>query len=391
MPAADMWGSVLEIERQLRLFASSVPALDAVHLRFADAGTWAAARWTRAAGIPCHFTLAPDPYVPIRAAQAAGSFSRSSFAQAEAQEHYLFRAHVLDWMVEHAAGLALLPRPRWEEDAPLFFGIAPGALASVTPHRRRIRVIAEGIDTGARDPIRTPEAANVWEQALSEHLTRHPYRRNKPALLTVGRLHEVKGVARLVEAWAGDPMLCDSFNLIVVGGNLVKPSVQEQRVLDAIAATMRRYPPAAGGLILLGSTPHDEVGRILATLRTGIPGAILPHGIYVCASDKEEFGLAILEAMAAELLVVAPNEGGPPTYIRHGATGFLADTQNIGDLRRTIHLVARVREDSEERRGITETASRMVREHYSVERMAAELVELYTDFAPVAVAGEVAS
>ena len=48
----------------------------------------------------------------------------------------------------------------------------------------------------------------------------------------------------------------------------------------------------------------------------------------MCASLKEEFGIAILEAMAAGLVVVAPDGGGPATYVDDGVTGVLADTSS---------------------------------------------------------------
>ena len=45
---------------------------------------------------------------------------------------------------------------------------------------------------------------------------------------------------------------------------------------------------------------------------------IAPGGVYVCGSLKEEFGLALIEALAAGLVVVAPDGGGPATYIDEG-------------------------------------------------------------------------
>jgi glycosyltransferase involved in cell wall biosynthesis len=56
----------------------------------------------------------------------------------------------------------------------------------------------------------------------------------------------------------------------------------------------------------------------------------------VCGSLKEEFGLALLEALATGLLVVAPDGGGPATYIVDGDTGFLTHTWDVGQLRRTL-------------------------------------------------------
>ena len=46
----------------------------------------------------------------------------------------------------------------------------------------------------------------------------------------------------------------------------------------------------------------------------------------MCASLKEEFGIALLEAMATGLMVVAPDGGGPATYVQDGVTGVLTQT-----------------------------------------------------------------
>ena len=389
-PHMDSWGSMLRIERGMRLFFASVRSLDAIHLRFADAGTWAAAQWARSAGVPIHFTLAPDPYVPIRSLQATGALSRQSFPAAEGREHYLYRAHVLDWMIRHAAGLALLPRPDWNHDAPTYFDLAP------PPSRpsgvgARVRIIAEGIDVTPHrhEPVRI--GAGGWRSTLRSHFARHPERRIKPVLVTVGRLHEIKGTSRLVEAWAADTALRAEFNLLIVGGNLQSPSEGERRVLSQVRAVTRQHPAASAGVILLGALPNVEVADLLAAARTGVANLLAENGIYVCASDKEEFGLAILEAMNAQLQVVAPREGGPPTYISHGESGWLANTRDILDLRSAIHEAAHVRGDDRKREAIVRRARAIVREEYSIHRMARELVGLYEAFTPASRMSEVAS
>lgn len=390
IPANEMWGSLLQIERGLHLFFSSVPRLDAVHLRFADAGTWAASRWAAKAEIPIHFTLAPDPYVPIRSAQAMGSLTRKSFDCAEGREHYLYRAHVLDWMVGHAAGLALLPRPHWERDAPQYFGIDPRDISSPQRQRPRLRVIAEGIALSPAQAQPGNLDTGRWKRAIASHMARYPERRGKPIILTVGRLHPVKGIPRLIDAWANDPELRDAFNLVVVGGNTVSPSDQERQVLTEIATIVKQCALGAG-LLLLGNVPNREVALVLAAARDGVPNLIAPRGLYVCASEKEEFGLAILEAMAASMLVVAPAEGGPSTYVIPGETGFLVNTLDIPALRSTIRRAARVRHDVSLWSSMADNARRVVQERYSIDRMASELVDLYGAFAPATRGVEAAS
>ena len=75
-------------------------------------------------------------------------------------------------------------------------------------------------------------------------------------------------------------------------------------------------------MTVLGHRPPADICDLLVH-------AAEHDAIYVCASDKEEFGLAIVEALAAGLVVVAPQRGGPRTYIDHGRNGVLCDTASV--------------------------------------------------------------
>jgi glycosyltransferase involved in cell wall biosynthesis len=158
--------------------------------------------------------------------------------------------------------------------------------------------------------------------ALPEH------RRGLPIALSVGRLHRVKGMATVVEAWAADSSLRERCNLLIVGGDLLAPSADERGQLDAIDAVLAAHPVATHGLIMAGHQPNDVVARWMVAAQLGFGELIAPGGVYVCGSLKEEFGLALIEALAAGLVVVGPDGGGPATYIDEGVTGFLVDTRS---------------------------------------------------------------
>ena len=48
--------------------------------------------------------------------------------------------------------------------------------------------------------------------------------------------------------------------------------------------------------------------------------------VFLLPSSSESFGLVALEAMSAEVPVVASNAGGLPEVIDHGVTGFLHES-----------------------------------------------------------------
>ena len=85
-----------------------------------------------------------------------------------------------------------------------------------------------------------------------------------------------------------------------------------------------------------GHRPNDVVAVWLAAAQAGRAGGNGPAGVYVCSSLKEEFGLALVEALASGLVVVGPAAGGPATYIDDGVTGVLADTRRPDEVARAI-------------------------------------------------------
>lgn len=363
----EMWEHLPAIERGIRRSLRQAGPLDVLHLRMADAGTLAGAEVARAMPVPVPvcFSLAPDPHNVLRSLAARG-LDRRSFVELEADGNLWFRARLVERLAVDAEQLALFPRSHPAELA-ADLGLDPGRLAPP-----RAAVVAEGIDIDlvrrAAARYRAPETAAVVAD-LAARLP--PHRRGRPLLVTVGRLNPVKGMDRVVAAWASSPALHQRCNLVVVGGDLAHPSDTERAVLAAIDRVVPPDDPRRAGLVLLGGRPRSEVADLLAATGRGSAGAWAGGGIYVDGALKEEFGLAVLEALAAGLVVVAPAAGGPPTYVEHGRTGILVDAAD--DLAAGVAAAF----DLVDRPGRSRRARRMVAERYSIDTMAAQLVALY--------------
>ena len=110
-----------------------------------------------------------------------------------------------------------------------------------------------------------------------------PTRHGLPIVLSVGRLNELKGMARLVEAFATDAALRARATLVIVGGDLDDPTSAEAMELARIRAAQAAQPDLATALVLLGHRPNGEVAAARGSPAMG--------GAYACASRKEEFGL----------------------------------------------------------------------------------------------------
>lgn len=181
-------------------------------------------------------------------------------------------------------------------------------------------------------------------------------------------------MATLVDTWARSS-LAERANLLIIGGDLESPSRDEQGELDRIAEVVPPHEHARRGLMLPGHRANDVAARWIAAARFGMPGLAARGGVYVCASLKEEFGLAVLEAMAAGLVVVAPDGGGPATYVADGDTGFLTATWDPGRLAGAITSALDRAADGDEQRAVR--AREVVAARFTIQAMAATLAPVY--------------
>jgi glycosyltransferase involved in cell wall biosynthesis len=384
MPTA--WPFRVAVERGIRRILRAAGTVDVLHLRMADVGSLAAADVARDLGIPVVFTVAPDPHALIQQLDLAGKLTRENFGDIDEHEHYWFRARLVQRLAADAAHTVLFPRPSLAADMSELVGI------DITAHPERHTIVPEGIDLKVVDAA-VQEAAQLTPCPELEQLlkTLPPHRRGLPLIISVGRLHRVKGMATIVDAWVSGSLtnepgsLRDRANLLIIGGDIANPSQDEREQLALIEAMIPRHQQAESGLLLPGHRPNDVVARWVAAARFGLPGLAAPGGIYVCGSIKEEFGIALLEAMAAGLMVVAPRGGGPATFVEEGVTGFLTATQDPLQLATAIR--AALDAVAGEMTDTRATLSRQtVAESFTIEAMAAALSGIYVTVAETALA-----
>lgn len=155
-------------------------------------------------------------------------------------------------------------------------------------------------------------------------------------------------------------------------------------LLQAMDLVRRRYPEAC--LVLLGtgteeSTTRAEVERLglqrhVHFLGHRADGHALMSGLdlYVQPSINEGFGLAVIEAMAMRLPVVASAVGGMLKTVDPGRTGLLvppADPRALADAMLTLI------EDRSLAASLGAHASERVRSRYSLQRMMGEYDAVY--------------
>jgi L-malate glycosyltransferase len=96
--------------------------------------------------------------------------------------------------------------------------------------------------------------------------------------------------------------------------------------------------------------------------------------VFLLPSSSESFGLVALEAMSAEVPVVASNLGGLPEVVEHGATGFLHDPRSIdGFVSSTLRLLRSERL----RRSMGRRGRHVAREKFDVNDMVDRYIKVY--------------
>jgi len=212
--------------------------------------------------------------------------------------------------------------------------------------RASIAVIENGI------PIAPARDAHEVATLRTEMRSRLGLDAHTPLLVAVGNLYPVKDHALLLRALAG---LADVHLAIAGRGD-------EQRRLEDLA----RELGIGGRLHLLGL--RDDVGHWLAAA-----------DVFVHPSRSEEMPLAILEAMAEGLPIVATRVGGVPDAVIDGETGVLVASGDAEGLREAIRALL---EDEPRRRALGRGARARTEERFSVERMVDRHLHAYANASP---------
>jgi glycosyltransferase involved in cell wall biosynthesis len=158
-------------------------------------------------------------------------------------------------------------------------------------------------------------------------------------------------------------------------------------VVRAFQLIRDRAAPHSIVLVILGSgnAEQEQMMRalsasasthriVLAGFQTDVPRWLSAFDVFVHAPRSEAFGLALVEAMAAGLPVVATRVGGIPDIVREGQTGMLVPPDAPAEL---ADAVTRVVCDSPLRAAMAEKAMRVASAEFGAERYAKRYLGVY--------------
>ncbi len=155
-------------------------------------------------------------------------------------------------------------------------------------------------------------------------------------------------------------------------------------VVIQVFSEVRKRLPAK--LVMIGDGPEKPAAEQLAR-ELGVGRDVLFLGnqdcmeellpladVFLLPSSSESFGLVALEAMSAEVPVVASNIGGLPEVVQEGSTGFLHDP---ADVRGFVGSVMKLLANENLRRVMGRRARQMARERFSVDDMVDRYIQVY--------------
>jgi glycosyltransferase involved in cell wall biosynthesis len=120
----------------------------------------------------------------------------------------------------------------------------------------------------------------------------------------------------------------------------------------------------------------ENLGNIVTFVgfQTDVASWLKTADVFLTMSHREGLPMAVLEAMACGLPVVATDAGGTGELIKNGKTGYLLE---VGDIRSAVCALRWLIRSPDRRRKMGEAARDTVEEEYSFEAMVSQYLNLY--------------
>jgi len=168
----------------------------------------------------------------------------------------------------------------------------------------------------------------------------------------VGRIFPIKNHGLFLTAAARIAAAEPAVRFVIVGDGILRPSLEQQARDLGIAE------------------------RVFFTgWRSDLPRIYADLDVLVVSSDNEGTPVSAIEAMASDCPVAATRVGGLPDLIIDGENGLLVEPRNSEEL---SGAVLRLLHNPERARTMSQKATAMARERFSLRRLIADMDHLYT-------------
>lgn len=352
----------LFIKRQIASYLKrSAIKPDVFHIRFLDNASKAVAHLSEELNSKLVFTLTPDPHRNMF--EGSGQLKELGFDELIEK---LNKIKIGDELIHTSNGIVGIGNGDVKTELAVYFPQFKDEDVN-----GKIKMIGEGIQTGQ----------TIDEEGIAAYSNRHIEWNEtnkgffeKPVILNVGRLAVLKGQMELLKAWANSK-LSETHNLLIIGGDLERPSKEEEMVMEFFEDFLIQHPEFKDRFIHKGAMSNVDI-RLLE--RDIIKRDFdYPH-IYLCSSVKEEFGIAILEAMSIGFLTLGPIKGGVKSYMKNGENGLLIDTSNGETIaKETEKHLYDPKIDKDAVKQIQAAGQKTVDENFSIQKISHEFVSFY--------------
>lgn len=211
--------------------------------------------------------------------------------------------------------------------------------------RSKISCISNGIDTDRFSPKPTQLPSGPARALPPRHFV----------IGTVGRISEVKNQAVLVDAFV---LLLERFrgsglelSLTIVGDGVLLTALKKK--ISTLGISHLVWTPGA----------RDDIPEIMKTF-----------SVFVLPSLSEAMPVAVLEAMATGIPVIASRVGGLPDIVKENITGMLVDSPCPELL---VEAIAAYAQTPEMGRCHGAAGRKFVEHHHSIDRMVNDYLALY--------------
>ena len=324
----------------------------ALQRRLAEAGI-------RHVRIPCRTSSELNPKLWLRAFPRLLKFYREE--RPEMVHAHTRVTQVLGWALSSWTGVPYvstchgLYRFRWGRRYFRCWGTWVMAISNASMNRlvgqyrlappHQVVLVENGIDV---DRFRKAPAADQVE-----HFRQAAGLRSEPVIGSISRLSPVKGLDLLLKAMPGLLKEFPDLQLLLVGDGPARPDLvrlaYELRIADRVVIS-----------------PSVEDTRVpLALMR-----------VFAAPAWREGFGLAIVEAMAAGVPVMASAAGGPVEILEQGESGLLVPPGDVAAIEAALRTLLR---DQELRRQLAERARNRAVEHYDLQRVVGQVEKIYVE------------
>jgi colanic acid/amylovoran biosynthesis glycosyltransferase len=189
--------------------------------------------------------------------------------------------------------------------------------------------------------------------------SRPPRAKDQPlAIVCVASLRDYKGHPYLLEACSHLRDRAIWFECLLIGEGEDRPAIEAQIARAQLSDSVK----------LLGQQPRDRVSEILSNADVMVlPSVVTPYG------KKEGIPVALMEALAAELPVIATAISGIPELLEDGRTGLLVPER---DARALANALVRLYENPTLGRRLAKAGREKVLREFNLQRNVAALGEL---------------